>query len=215
MKQIAVAIVLISFVVSLVVVAFTLNQVEQERINLISDLEHRTTLLGDSFAETVEAYLNNNSANYLQKVVEKYSNRERLAGLAVYDNKENLLAMSIHLPADDAKFQKLVADSMDADKPKSAFIKFENQNMYVLALPLHERESVVGALTVVQNAGYIDTQLTEIWRSNLIRLFIQVLILSVAILFLLRWIIWAPVSQLVEAIKSMRSGKTTSQLFLT
>ena len=209
MKQIAVAIVLISFVVSLVVVAFTLNQVEQERINLISDLEHRTTLLGDSFAETVEAYLNNNSANYLQKVVEKYSNRERLAGLAVYDNKENLLAMSIHLPADDAKFQKLVADSMDADKPKSAFIKFENQNMYVLALPLHERESVVGALTVVQNAGYIDTQLTEIWRSNLIRLFIQVLILSVAILFLLRWIIWAPVSQLVEAIKSMRSGKTT------
>src|SRR3989344_3667943 len=47
--------------------------------------------------------------------------------------------------------------------------------------PLHNDESIVGALMVVQNAGYINTTIREIWKGNLLRLLIQIIIFSITI----------------------------------
>jgi len=88
--------------VSLVALGFNIRQVDQERATLTTNLEQRASLLADSLKESVEPYYANSSQSSfrtsLQKVVDKFANRERLAGIALYDNKGMLLATSSGLP---------------------------------------------------------------------------------------------------------------------
>src|SRR3989344_2785356 len=185
MKQIIAIVLLIAAIVSLVAFSFTIRQVDQEEDRLGVDLQHRSTLLAESLRETVEPNFINKSDEYLQTVVEKFANRERLAGLAIYDNKGKVIAVSSNLPKDNSDSQKIVADAMDGDNANGDFVKFNENKMYVFAVPLHDKISVVGSLMVIQNARYIDTRLQEIWKNNLMRLSLQVLLLSIAaILFL-------------------------------
>ncbi|MCL4339115.1 trehalose-6-phosphate synthase [Patescibacteria group bacterium] len=210
MKQILAAVSLIVIIISLLVVAFTVRQVDNEDQNLKIDLQHRTTLLAESLKETVEPNFINKSDKYLQQVVERFANKERFAGLAIYDNQDNLVAVTSTLPKEISQSQLVAAHAMDEDKASGDFVKFMDQKMYVFAIPLHDKDSVVGALMVVQNASYIDSRLTEIWRNNLIRLFIQASLLSVATLLILRWIIYVPIISLVETLKAARSGNLST-----
>ena len=52
MKQIITALLIIVLTVSLIAVTFTINQVKNEEQRLTVDLQHRSTLLAESFRET-------------------------------------------------------------------------------------------------------------------------------------------------------------------
>lgn len=206
MKQIVIAVLAIVAVVSLVVITFTINQVNREDQRLKSDLQYRSTLLAESLRETIEPNFINKSEDYLQNVVKKFTDKERFAGLGIYDNKGEAITVSSVIPEATSSAQKVVADAMDADKANGDFANFKDKKVYLLAIPLREDKSVVGALMVVQNAGYIDDRLTEIWKNNLLRLLIQVSLLSLATLLLIRWIIYEPTRGLVETLKLARMG---------
>ncbi|MBI4100614.1 trehalose-6-phosphate synthase [Candidatus Microgenomates bacterium] len=206
MKQTVLAVFFIAIIVSLVAVSFTINQVGQEEKRLSVDLQHRSTLLAESLRETIEPNFINKSDKYLQDVVEKFANKERFAGLAVYDNKGIVIAISSSLPKEISESQKIASDVMDGDKANGDFITFGDKKMYLFAIPLRDEKSVVGALMIAQNAGYIDSRLQEIWRNNLIRLFAQVFLLSIAVILFLQWVIYKPMRNLVESLRLARSG---------
>lgn len=208
MKQIIIAVFVIVAIVSMVVAAFTVNQVGKEEQRLKLDLEYRSILLAESLRETVEPNFINKSESSLQNVVDRFKDRERFAGLGIYDNKNRAVATSSAIPADSVEVQQIASNAMDADKASGDFAKFEDKKVYLLAVPLHENQSVVGALMIVQNATYIDDRLNDIWKNNLIRLLIQASLLSIATLLLIYWIIYTPVKNLVEMLKSARSGDT-------
>ncbi|OGE26160.1 hypothetical protein A3C26_01385 [Candidatus Daviesbacteria bacterium RIFCSPHIGHO2_02_FULL_39_12] len=206
MKQVIAALLIIITIISLIVIAFTINQVGEEERRLRVDLQYRSTLLAESLKETVEPNFINKSEKYLQDVVERFANKERFAGLGIYDNKNNVIALSSTIPEASSAALNVVANAMDADKANGDFQNFDNNKFYLLAIPLHDDKSVVGALMVVQNASYIDDRLNEIWRNNLIRLVIQASLLSFATLLLIRWIIYVPIRGLVETLKLARMG---------
>ncbi|MBI2196075.1 trehalose-6-phosphate synthase [Candidatus Daviesbacteria bacterium] len=206
MKQILVTILIIVAVIALIVIAFTINQVGQEEQRMKTDLQYRSTLLAESLKETVEPNFINKSENYLQNVVEKFTDKERFAGLGIYDNKTKVIAVSSTIPEATSAAQEVVANAMDADKANGDFAKFGSRKVYLLAVPLHDDKSVVGALMVAQNAGYIDDRLNEIWKNNLIRLLIQASLLSFATILLIRWIIYEPIRGLVETLRLARMG---------
>lgn len=81
-----------------------------------TDLQHRSTLLAESLKETVEPNFINRSENYLQNVVERFSNKERFAGLGIYDNKAEVIAASSTIPEATSAARNVVADAMDSDK---------------------------------------------------------------------------------------------------
>lgn len=195
----------ISFV-SLVALLFTFRQVEQEKERLISSLEQRSILLAESLRETIEPNFINKSDAQIQKLVRKFTDRERLVGLAVYDNRGALVATSTSLEKNIAASPKIASFAMDADASKGEFASIEEEQMYFLAIPLHDETSVVGALMIVQNTEYIGAQLAEIWETNLLRLFFQTLLIIGAILFVLRWLIYGPLQRLVFSLRSVRIG---------
>lgn len=188
MKQIVAAVFLILVIISLIVVAFTIRQVDVEQKSLKIDLQYRTTLLAETLKESIEPNFLSKTGTSLQKIVDKFENKERFAGLAIYNNKGNIIAVSSSLPKDVSKTQTIAAHAMDEDKANGDFVKYQDKRMYLFAVPLRDKESVLGALMLVQNADYIDDKLIEIWRNNLVRLFVQALLLSIATLIIMRWI---------------------------
>ncbi len=207
MKQIIAAVLIIVAIISLIVIAFTVNQVSYEQQRLQSDLQYRSTLLADSLKETIEPNFINKSDDYLQSVVERFTSKERFAGLGIYDNKNQIIALSSTLPESTSAASEIVANAMDEDKPSGDFASLDNKKIYLLAVPLHNNKSVVGAMLIAQNANYIDDRLFEIWRNNLIRLLIQASLLSLATILLIRWIIYEPIKGLVDNIKLARMGQ--------
>src|SRR3989344_6079814 len=216
MKYIFTIIGSVVIVVSLVALGFNIRQVDQERATLTTNLEQRASLLADSLKESVEPYYANSSQpsfqSSLQKVVNKFANRERLAGIALYDNKGNLLATSSGLPKSIIENTKIVTEAMDSNKLNNDFFVADGENRYVHVDPLHNDESIVGALMVVQNAGYIDTSINQIWKGNLLRLFIQIIMFSITIFVVLRFFVFRQVVRLVESVKKIRMGEGKDNL---
>ncbi|QQG41035.1 MAG: trehalose-6-phosphate synthase [Candidatus Levyibacteriota bacterium] len=212
MRQIIIIVFLIAAIVGLVVISFSIKQVDQEEKRLSIDLQHRSTLLAESLRETVEPNFINKSDEYLQTVVEKFANKERLVGLSIFDNKGKIIAVSSSLSKETLEPQQIVSDAMDGDKANGDFVTLNDSNIYIFAVPLHDKTSVVGALMVAQNAGYIDTRIQEIWRNSLMRLSIQVFLLSIAAILFLRWVIHKPIQNIVESLKSTRIGDKSKQI---
>ena len=211
MRYIFVIISSVVIVVSLVALGFNFKQVNEERVTLTTNLEQRASLLSDSLKESVEPYYANSSQSSfqtsLQKVVNKFANRERLAGIALYDNKGTLLATSSGLPKTIIENVKIVTDAMDSNTSNNDFFNADGERRYVHVDPLHNDESIVGALMVVQNAGYINTSIGEIWKGNLLRLGIQIIIFSITIFIILRFFVFRQVIRLVESVKKIRMGE--------
>src|SRR3989344_3852624 len=210
-----------SVVITVIFVSFflSLKQVNEERATLTTNLEQRASLLSDSLKESVEpSYTNSSSASLhtsLQKIVDRFANRERLAGIALYDNKGALLATSVGLPKTIIENTKSVSDAMDSNKSKSDFVDADGESRYVFVDPLHNNNdnvSIVGALLVVQNVGYINTSIGEIWKGNLLRLFVQIIIFSITIFIILRFFVFRQVVRLVESIKKVRMGGSSATL---
>src|SRR3990172_13220569 len=136
-------------VISVLVLLFTLMQVRQEKERLTIDLQRRASLLGESLKETIEPLLEKGRPERLQKIVEKFGNRERLAGLAVYDVKDKLIAATPQLSAPMSATPPFVTNAMNSDLEGGYFSPIGGKKMYLYALPLHRDEAVAGALVII------------------------------------------------------------------
>lgn len=206
MKRILTAILLIVTVASSITVAFTVSQVSREEKRLRADIQYRSTLVAESLRESVEPNFINKSNQYLQSVVERFATKERFVGLAIYDNKTATVAASSTISLINTRIDEIVTDVMDADQANGDFVPVDNNKMYAFVLPLHQEKSVVGALMVVQNATYIDTRLKEIWKTNIVRMFTQSALLTLALLLIIRWVIFEPITALVDSLKKSRTS---------
>lgn len=210
MRQIITSVLLVIFVVGLIGGTFTLNQLNQEEKRLRSDLQYRSTLFAVSLREAVEPNFINRSETYLKSVVERFTTTERFAGISIYDNKGTIIVSSYETSISIPQIQQIVTDVMDSDKANGDFVRLDDRKMYVFAVPLRDGPSVVGALMILQNAGYIDTQLAQIWKSDMLRFLTQATLLTLVSLLILRWLIYLPVRSIVESIKATRTNGGTS-----
>lgn len=211
MRQIYTVLLFVILITGITTLFFTYNQANYEELSLENDIQRRSALISDSLKETAEPNFINKSDKYLQTLVERFTENQRLAGIAIVDNKGKIIAASVGLPTADPDFQKIGTDVMDGDKPDGGFINFKIGKMYVFATPLHEKKSVVGSLIIVQHADYIDTRVSDIWKNNLIRLVLQSLIISIVILLILRWIVFEPLRNLVNSLRSTRMGSVKNK----
>ena len=84
-------------VVGLVAIAFAFYQVRAERTRLTFELERRTLLLAESTQESVTPLILSDSSMKLNRLVQRFSNRERFEGIAVHDAHGQVLASTAEL----------------------------------------------------------------------------------------------------------------------
>ncbi len=211
MKQFFASVAAVVFVVSLVVLGFTVRQVHEQRLTLTDDLERRTSFLADSLKESVRPSYIQNATSTLQNLLDKFVGRERLLGLAVFDNKGDLFVASLDLSANFTEDTAISEKAMDLDNGEGGFTKVNGTNVYVFSTPMHQEEKVIGAFTVYQRADYIQETIVQIWKTNLLRLLLQAVLFSVTVALILRWLVYRPIIHMAEAIRQTRSGGVSNR----
>jgi len=201
-------------VISVLVFLFTLMQVRQEKERLTIDLQRRASLLGESLKETIEPLLEKGSPGRLQKIVEKFGNRERLAGVAIYDVKDKLIAATPPLSAHLSVTPTFVTNAMNSDLESGHFFHLAGKEMYLYALPLYREEGVAGALVIIQDPSYIQDRLSLIWKNSFIRFLVNALVISLTTLLLIRWSIAGPIAKMAEWMKHLRTEKSKEPFHL-
>jgi trehalose 6-phosphate synthase len=83
-------------IVSVAVVSglFAWYQVRTERRILRSDLSRRAEISGEALQESVEPLLDRAPSKNLQRLVERFGEREHLKGVAIYDASGKVLAIT-------------------------------------------------------------------------------------------------------------------------
>lgn len=196
--------------IAAIVFIFTFFQANREELALSADLQYRTRVLTDSLEESIAPSVLSHGTSTVQKIVDRIAGNERLVGLAVVDNSGVPIAHSEGLEEDIGRNPR-VAEAMDSDAPVGEFSRTLAGRSYLFASPLHSDERVVGALVVVQNASYIDATILRVWRDNILRLLVQLIVIGAAVFALVRWVFFKPLSALTEAIRAARRGEAPSE----
>lgn len=193
------------FVFVCIVAGSTFNQANQERLELAARLEARTQILAESFEESIGTSYQTQATSTAERVITRFSDNERLAGLGIFDSSGVPFVISEGFPG-NSETSKHIASVMDSDEPDGAFVETAAGRVYAFVMPLHEERRVVGALVVIQNANYIDESVWNIWQANLFR-FLSLMVLFIGVLvFLVWWVFFRPLARLTESIRSLRTG---------
>ena len=207
MKQIYFVIGIIILAVSLVSIGFTIDQVEQERASLTVDLQYRTSVLAGSLKEIIETNIEYRPRDYLQTVANMFSDRDKFAGMVIYDNNLEQLAITTNLIDEFPSAPSIVSDSIQEEKTTATFFSPAKHNLFIMSVPFYRNEQISGAVLIAQMADYIEEKVMERWQSSLVRLLVQDLVLFAVLALLGRWFVYEPLQKLENAIKLSKMQK--------
>ena len=195
--------------ISLITCVIARYQAGEEVRGLRIDLERRAEVLAESLQESIEPILDKGSLSQLERIVERFGNREQLAGVAVYDEQGQTLAISSNFKTryNYTPPQNLFAQANAQSRVLGQFVKLENTPIHVYTLPLRRTSGTGGYLTIFHDASYIEAQSARIWRDALWYVIAQVLLVVFTTLLIVRWSVVSPIAKTARWIKDLRTGK--------
>ncbi len=193
--------------ITLVSLLSSYNQVLEEKRSLRGDLEHRAAVLAESLAGNVGPHLENGSVKKLQGIVEQFSNRERLAGVAILDTKLQPIAQSAGLAQRMQAQPPAIAQGIAQNQIQSVFVRTTKGRLHVYVLPLHQGGVLAGELVIVHDASYIDAQIARVWRDTFLRVLVQVFLIVLITVLIVRWSIAGPIARAAQWMRALRAGK--------
>jgi alpha,alpha-trehalose-phosphate synthase [UDP-forming] len=196
--------------VTLVSLLFSGYQVRLERRSQRRELERRAQVLAESLEDNVETLLENGSSRSMQRLVERFANREHLVGLAIYDKGGQPLALTpvlkTLLVARPAAIDEAIAQTHEV----GMFQRTGANYFQVSAVPLRNGNETVGGLAVVSDARYIETESARAWRDSFLHLLVQVFLVSLITLMVVRWSVEGPIAHAAQWMKALRAGRVSA-----
>jgi len=193
--------------IALVSLFFSIHQVRAQRNSLRRDLEKRAEALAESLQGNVEPLLDSKSPRVIQRVVQRFENRERVAGVAVYDNHGGLMAMSAEIQTQLLDRIPAVPAAIASNKGQGQFLRLGSIPAHVYALPLHQGDEVAGAVAIVLDTSYIQSRTAQVWRETFLRVLIEGTVIVLITGLIIRWSVENPVAKTAQWIRALRTGK--------
>jgi alpha,alpha-trehalose-phosphate synthase [UDP-forming] len=197
--------------ITLVSLGFSYYEVAGEKRALRSDLERRAEVLGESVAGNVEKSWESGSERGLQRLVQRFGNREHLLGVAVYDREGKVVAITSQLGEVVTTMPPDVTRAMAEDHGESSFVRAANDQIHIFALPVHRQDQVVGGLAVVHDVNYIRAQSLRAWRQAFLRVLAQVFLIVFITVLIVRWSIAGPIARAAQWMRALRMGRISSR----
>jgi trehalose 6-phosphate synthase len=184
---------------------FAYYSARTEENQLRSDLEHRAELLGESLSANVEPALSKGSTKSLQRIVERFGNREHLAGIAVYNISGQRLAVTPAISTLLDNRPPVIAKAIIDNLPDSEFAHIGISSVLIRVLPLHDDGKIIGALAVVYDSGFIASQIKQVWRESFLRALVQIVIIAVLTLLIVQWSLRGPIERASRWMRTLRT----------
>jgi alpha,alpha-trehalose-phosphate synthase [UDP-forming] len=141
----------------------------------------------------------------MQRLVERYGQREHLKGAAIYDGNA-AAAITPGLPRSLRTPPAVAAQAAALDAPAGEFGQVEQSFLYTNAVPLHREGRAAGALALFHDAAYIETQVSRTVRASLVNAAIQTILITGLALLLVRLTFTGPLARTAKWLRTLRSG---------
>ena len=192
--------------ITLVTFFISRNEVRAEKRGLRQDLERRAEIFAESLQEIIEPAIEHDSRGQLRRIVERFENRQQLAGVIVYGADGHVLAESSSLQADFTP-PSVPTDRLAGGQPVSEFLKIGDKPIHAYYLPLNSASGMTGTLAIFHDAGFIEAQSARIWRETVWHVIAQVLLVVLVTVVIIRWTIVLPISRTAQWMKDLRGGR--------
>ena len=201
--------------VALVSGLFAWHQVRTEKRVLRNDLSRRAEILGEALQESVEPLMDRAPGRNLQRLVERFGEREHLKGVAVYDAEGRTLAITPGIAARFENWPEVVKNAAGKDQEQGEFVREARRNqagneedltLHILACPLHRNDELTGVLALFHDTSYIDVQVANTLRDSLVNAIVQTLLITGLALVLVRWTFMRPLRRTEHFLRSLRTG---------
>src|SRR5258706_6241592 len=129
--------------VAVVAVAFALYQVQAEDRSRRNELEKRAQVLAESLQETIQPLLATGGQENLQRIVDRFGNRERLAGLAIYDDQGRPVVTTSNLAARLGPVLPPLNNAVFRGNGPGKFIQMSETQKHVVPVPLRRNQKTM------------------------------------------------------------------------
>ena len=143
----------------------------------------------------------------MQRVLQKFGNRENLLGVAVYNRQGGLVAITPSLAKTLTVSPPAVSQAIANDREVSAFDRLGDLPIHILAIPVRRQDEVVGGLAIVHDVSYIRAQSLLVWRETFFNVLAQVFLIVFITLLIVRWSITGPIARAALWMRALRTGK--------
>ena len=199
--------------ITLVSLLSSYYQVRAQKRAQRQNLERSAEVFAESLSDNVEPHLSKGS-KHLQRIVEKFGNREHLIGVAIYDRSGSLMAITPGLAHHVSSEPALLSKAVSENRGLSQFLKLNDNPVHIYALPLHREDEVVGGLAIVHDAGYIAAQTRGVWRETFVRVLILGCLISLTTLLIVRFSITGPIARTAQWMRALRTGRASSRHYV-
>ena len=202
---------IVSLIVGITLVSsgFSYYEVLAKKRSLRNDLEASAEMLGESLVGNVERSWNNGSPKDLQRVLQRFSNRENLLGAAVYNPQGGLVAITPALAKTLTVSPPSVSKAINDGREESSYDRLGNVAVHILAVPIRRQDEIVGGLAIVHDVSYIRTESLLVWRQTFFRVLAQVFLIVLITLLIVRWSITGPIARAALWMRALRTGKVS------
>jgi alpha,alpha-trehalose-phosphate synthase [UDP-forming] len=192
--------------VAVVSLGFAFFQTRADTRGLRRDLENHAQVLAESLGRSAEPLIARHANRELQRLVDRFKDRERISGVSVYDAGGKPLAITSGFTPRVLKDPALgpMADAETA--PVNRFVKLATGTIHIVTLPLRDEDTVIGTLSLFHDAAYIDSQAAGMWRRALTGVVIQTILIVAVTLLTLRWGMRRPLRRMADWLQELRMG---------
>ena len=186
---------------------FAYYQIRSDTRSLENQLERHSLVLADTLAKSVEPLMVNHSYRELQRLVDRFKNREQIAGGVIYNAAGEPLAVSSGLVVRLDRNPNSVVEALQDGLTHADFIKLRGDPMHVVALPLRDDEKMVGVLAIFHDTSYIDVQAAALWQRAVTGVAMQTLLIVAITLLMIQWGIRKPLKRVTNWLRDLRTGR--------
>jgi alpha,alpha-trehalose-phosphate synthase [UDP-forming] len=181
-------------------------QTRADTRDAVSDLDRHGLVLADSLTKSAEQLVSAHSYRDLQRLVDRFADREHIAGIAVYGGAGEILATTTGLLSELGRQPDNMKQLLLSGNGKQESFLSPTGSMHLTALPLRGNGAVIGALALYYDATYIDRQAAALWRRALTGVLVQTLLIGAVTLIAIRWGVGRPLQRMAARLRELRMG---------
>ena len=181
-------------------------QTRADTKDAVSDLDHHGLVLADSLTKSAEQLVGAHSYRDLQRLVDRFADREHIAGIAVYGGAGEILATTSGLLSELGRQPDNMKQLLETGNGKQESFVSPTGSLHLTALPLRGNGAVIGALALYYDATYIDRQAAALWRRALTGVLVQTFLICAVTLIAIRWGVGRPLQRMAARLRELRIG---------
>ena len=168
---------------------------------LRDDVQRQALVLAESQQASARQVLESGSTRDRQAFVDQFANRERLAGIALYDGEGRLAAETAGLETGSA-IPAAIGRALRTGRVRGEFFRAPFTPMHVLALPVDSGGILVGVIAVFDSVGYTNA---PVWRHAFTSVAQTLLIVGITLL-IIRWSLGSPLRRITQWLRDLHTG---------